>query len=85
MSPEGNLRDWKMLHRYAIQYLTLEDGTSICAGLICMPKTLSRYENNNSDPTQILCPTLFHYHHYQLDRGFKMSMLRFKMFLPGYQ
>ncbi len=38
----GNLRDWKDLHRYGIQYLTLQDATSICAGLISMPLTLSR-------------------------------------------
>jgi len=38
----GNIRDWSDLHRYAIQYLHLEDGTSIAIGKICMPRTLSR-------------------------------------------
>jgi hypothetical protein len=38
----GNLRDWSDLHRYAIQYVHLTDGTSICVGNICMPRTMSR-------------------------------------------
>lgn len=38
----GNLRDWSDLHRYAIQYLHLEDGKAICIGNICMPRTMSR-------------------------------------------
>lgn len=38
----GNLRDWADLHRYCIQYISLEDGSYIAAGLICMPRTMSR-------------------------------------------
>ncbi|ELU09306.1 hypothetical protein CAPTEDRAFT_151881 [Capitella teleta] len=38
----GNFRDWKDLHRYAIQYFTLRDGTAFCVGNICFPKTMSR-------------------------------------------
>ncbi|XP_013420120.1 uncharacterized protein LOC106180635 [Lingula anatina] len=38
----GNIRDWKDLHRYCIQYIQLEDGTAVCFGLICFPKTMSR-------------------------------------------
>jgi len=38
----GNIRDWSDLHRYGIQYLHLADGTDVCMGMICMPRTLSR-------------------------------------------
>ncbi|KAK3089151.1 hypothetical protein FSP39_001292 [Pinctada imbricata] len=38
----GNHRDWKDLHRYGIQYCTLDDKTAICVGAISMPITLSR-------------------------------------------
>ena len=38
----GNIRDWGHLHRYAIQYINVEDGSAICIGRICMPLTLSR-------------------------------------------
>lgn len=38
----GNIRDWTDLHRYAIQYCTLEDKTAICLGVISMPRSLSR-------------------------------------------
>nr|XP_034332735.1 uncharacterized protein LOC105339207 isoform X3 [Crassostrea gigas] len=38
----GNIRDWRDLYRYAIQYCTLEDRTAICLGVISMPKSLSR-------------------------------------------
>ncbi|KAJ8314692.1 hypothetical protein KUTeg_006842, partial [Tegillarca granosa] len=38
----GNIRDWKDLHRYAIQYATLSDRTAVCVGVICMPVTMSR-------------------------------------------
>lgn len=38
----GNLRDWKDLHRYCIQYASLENGMYIAVGLICFPKTMSR-------------------------------------------
>lgn len=38
----GNLRDWGDLHRYAIQYLHLDDGKAICIGSICMPRTMTR-------------------------------------------
>nr|XP_022294324.1 uncharacterized protein LOC111104596 [Crassostrea virginica] len=38
----GNIRDWKDLYRYAIQYCTLEDKTAVCLGLISMPRSLSR-------------------------------------------
>ncbi|XP_061177236.1 uncharacterized protein LOC133185967 [Saccostrea echinata] len=38
----GNIRDWKDLHRYAIQYCTLEDKTAVCLGVISMPRSLSK-------------------------------------------
>lgn len=38
----GNIRDWRDLYRYAIQYCTLEDRTAICLGVISMPRSLSR-------------------------------------------
>ncbi|XP_076444744.1 uncharacterized protein LOC143282822 [Babylonia areolata] len=38
----GNIRDWKSLHRYALQYLCLEDGSAMCVGAISMPSTISR-------------------------------------------
>ncbi|XP_056014568.1 uncharacterized protein LOC125676912 isoform X2 [Ostrea edulis] len=41
----GNIRDWTDLHRYAIQYCTLEDKTAICLGVISMPRSLSRWKN----------------------------------------
>ncbi|XP_059177655.1 uncharacterized protein LOC131956986 [Physella acuta] len=38
----GNIRDWKLFHRYVLNYVHLEDGTAICVGAISMPITLSR-------------------------------------------
>ncbi|PVD27980.1 hypothetical protein C0Q70_10556 [Pomacea canaliculata] len=38
----GNIRDWKSLHRYGLQYISLEDGSAICVGAISMPVALSR-------------------------------------------
>ena len=38
----GNVRDWHDLHRYALQFASLIDGTCICVGNICMPRTMSR-------------------------------------------
>lgn len=38
----GNIRDWADLHRYALSYIHLENGTAIAVGMICMPRTLSR-------------------------------------------
>ncbi|ESO93220.1 hypothetical protein LOTGIDRAFT_119476 [Lottia gigantea] len=38
----GNIRDWKHIHRYGIQYMYFVDGTSACIGVICMPSTMSR-------------------------------------------
>ncbi|CAD5118413.1 DgyrCDS7123 [Dimorphilus gyrociliatus] len=38
----GNVRDWRDIHRYALQYCYLEDGTCIGLLCICMPKTMSR-------------------------------------------
>ncbi|KAH9500211.1 hypothetical protein Btru_077485 [Bulinus truncatus] len=38
----GNVRDWKLFHRYVLNYVHLEDGTALCVGAISMPVTLSR-------------------------------------------
>lgn len=38
----GNIRDWRDIRRYALQYCYLEDGTCIGLLCICMPKTMSR-------------------------------------------
>ena len=38
----GNMRDWKHLHRYGLQYACLEDGSALCVGAISMPSTISR-------------------------------------------
>ncbi|BFZ09953.1 hypothetical protein BsWGS_12992 [Bradybaena similaris] len=38
----GNIRDWGLFHRYALNYAHLEDNTALCVGAICMPVTLSR-------------------------------------------
>ncbi|XP_064628452.1 uncharacterized protein LOC135488020 [Lineus longissimus] len=38
----GNVRNWYDLYRYAMQYLTLSDGTSILVGHICMMPTFKR-------------------------------------------
>ncbi|KAK7107098.1 uncharacterized protein [Littorina saxatilis] len=38
----GNKRDWKNLHRYALQYASLEDGSAVCVGAISMPCNISR-------------------------------------------
>ena len=38
----GNMRDWRDLHRYVLQFASLIDGTCICVGNICMPRTMSR-------------------------------------------
>ncbi|KAK6170139.1 hypothetical protein SNE40_018606 [Patella caerulea] len=38
----GNIREWKNLHRYGIQYMYFEDGSCACVGCICMPITMSR-------------------------------------------
>jgi len=38
----GNVRDWRDIHRYALQFAHLNDGTCICLGNICMPRTMSR-------------------------------------------
>ncbi|CAL1532789.1 unnamed protein product [Lymnaea stagnalis] len=38
----GNIRDWKLFHRYVLNYVHLEDGTSLCVGAISMPLTVSR-------------------------------------------
>jgi len=40
--PKGNIREWRDLFRYGIQYLHLEDGTNIAVGNICIPKLMSR-------------------------------------------
>ncbi|KAL8588233.1 hypothetical protein ACOMHN_062090 [Nucella lapillus] len=38
----GNIRDWKSLHRYGLQYVSLADGSAMCVGAISMPSTISR-------------------------------------------
>ncbi|KAI8740892.1 CAunnamed protein product [Biomphalaria glabrata] len=38
----GAIRDWKLFHRYVLNYVHLDDGTAICVGAISMPVTLSR-------------------------------------------
>lgn len=38
----GNIRNWQDLHRYALQYVSLEDGSAICVGAVSMPSVLSR-------------------------------------------
>ncbi|KAK3580274.1 hypothetical protein CHS0354_023512 [Potamilus streckersoni] len=38
----GKVRDWKLLHRYGLQYISCEDGKTICIGAVSMPITTSR-------------------------------------------
>ncbi|RUS86660.1 hypothetical protein EGW08_005534 [Elysia chlorotica] len=40
----GNVRDWKTIHRYALNYAYLEDGSSVFIGTICIPSMLSRMD-----------------------------------------
>ncbi|XP_060593544.1 uncharacterized protein LOC132748017 [Ruditapes philippinarum] len=38
----GNIRNWRQLHRYCIQYANFPDGTNLCLSAISMPATMSR-------------------------------------------
>ncbi|WAR08024.1 hypothetical protein MAR_017982 [Mya arenaria] len=38
----GNIRNWRQLHRYCIQYASFEDGTNLNISAISMPTTTSR-------------------------------------------
>ncbi|GFO33376.1 hypothetical protein PoB_005988100 [Plakobranchus ocellatus] len=40
----GNIRDWRSIHRYALNYAYLEDGSAVFIGTICMPSMLSRLD-----------------------------------------
>lgn len=40
----ADLRDWKNFHRYAIHFLTLENGDRITVGAICTPVLFSRFD-----------------------------------------
>lgn len=43
----ADLRDWKNFHRYAIHFLTLENGDRLTVGIISTPVLFSRYECND--------------------------------------
>ncbi|GFR86480.1 hypothetical protein ElyMa_006053600 [Elysia marginata] len=40
----GNIRDWRSIHRYALNYAYLEDGSAVFIGTICMPSMLKRLD-----------------------------------------
>lgn len=40
----GNVRDWRDIHRYALNYAYLEDGSAVFIGTICMPTMLTRLD-----------------------------------------
>jgi len=41
----GNIRDWRQLHRYCIQYASFQDGSNLNISAISMPDTTSRYRS----------------------------------------
>ena len=38
----GHKREWSDFHRYALHFITLENGTRMNVGIVCVPLVFSR-------------------------------------------